>query len=85
MDYEKINEKRENIDRSITWIEEKTIDIFNSFDLIKDCFSKKCQKKKNQLFNEFNLYLNKLKIEEDNITKIEKEFFLSGNPSGINE
>tara|TARA_R100000808_G_C2145231_1_gene153058 strand:- start:1342 stop:1602 length:261 start_codon:yes stop_codon:yes gene_type:complete len=80
MSLENLIKDQENIDSSVEWIENKTEQIYSSYEKIEDCYTQECEKEKEGLQNELNFYINKLKLEEKNIDSAEEKLYaLSGS------
>ena len=68
------------IDRSVSWIEERTNDIWYRYEEIGDCYTDECEGERDQLRRDMDHYLRRLQGEDKMIDKYEE---ILHNTTGI--
>jgi hypothetical protein len=69
---EELREHSIMIDNSVSWIEERTDNIWSRYEEIDDCHTEECDKERMGLRNEMDKYLDKLQDEEKMIDQYEE-------------
>tara|TARA_Y100000310_G_C20323679_1_gene641955 strand:- start:326 stop:571 length:246 start_codon:yes stop_codon:yes gene_type:complete len=80
MSPEELHRHSKSIDESVRWIQKRTDDIWNRFELIDDCYSDECDKERSRLSKDMDSYLDKLQTEEKMIDGYEE---ILHNKTGI--
>ena len=68
---EELNKHSKTIDLSVSWIQERTNDIWNKYERMDDCYTQECDKQREILMSEMDGYIEKLHREEKMIDKYE--------------
>ena len=77
---EELKRHSKMIDRSVSWIEERTDDIWSRYEEMDDCYSDECDKERLTLRKEMGDYIDKLQDEEKMIDQYEE---ILHNTTGI--
>ena len=80
MSPEELHKHSKTIDKSVTWIEKQTEDVWRRYELIDECYTEKCEEEKLRLRVEMDQYIGKLHDEEKLIDKYEE---IIDNTTGI--
>ena len=68
---EELNKHSKTIDHSVSWIQDRTNDIWNKYERMDDCYTQECDKQREILMSEMDGYIDKLHREEKMIDKYE--------------
>lgn len=80
MSPEEFHKHSKMIDKSVSWIQLKTNDIWGRYEQIDDCDSDECEQERAILRSEMYCYLDKLESEEKRIDQYEE---MLHNKTGI--
>jgi hypothetical protein len=71
------------INKSLDFLERKTEDIGGKFDKLQDCFSTPCVVEKDRLEQEMSTYINKIKLEGEELDRCEREYYFTYSGQAI--
>jgi len=74
MKLREILSKKYLIDKSVAFLGKKTNAAYESYESIEDCHSNTCEEEKDRLRKEMSLCINKLRLEEKELDKCERNF-----------
>jgi small-conductance mechanosensitive channel len=69
---EELQKHSKMIDDSVSWLQQRTDDVWFRYEKIDDCHTQECEKEKSFLKQELFGYLDKLQDEEEMIDKYEE-------------
>ena len=66
--------KKNLIDKTVEFLAKKTDAVYESYEDIEDCYSNPCEEEKDRLRKEMNFYVKKLRLEERELDKCERNY-----------